>query len=69
MKSNGFIHNDSKFSMNELFFRNNDFSRMNEFSNDDGETGNSDDMLLFEFLEQNAPHSREPLNNKANSIM
>ncbi|KAH0449299.1 hypothetical protein IEQ34_023099 [Dendrobium chrysotoxum] len=29
----------------------------------------SDGMLLFEFLEQNAPHSREPLSNKANSIL
>ncbi|XP_038726376.1 uncharacterized protein LOC120017275 [Tripterygium wilfordii] len=34
------------------------------FSSDDGESGNSRGCLLFEFLEQDTPYSREPLANK-----
>ncbi|TQD82996.1 hypothetical protein C1H46_031429 [Malus baccata] len=35
------------------------------FSSDDGEAGNSRGVLLFEFLEQDAPYGREPLADKA----
>ncbi|KAJ7970348.1 Protein of unknown function (DUF789) [Quillaja saponaria] len=34
------------------------------FSSDDGEAGNSQGLLLFEFFEQDRPYSREPLTDK-----
>ncbi|XP_020680451.2 uncharacterized protein LOC110098080 [Dendrobium catenatum] len=66
MKSKGFIQNTSKFSINGFFLRNNDVALTDEFLNND--TRNTDGMLLFEFLEQNAPHSREPLTNKISEL-
>ncbi|KAJ0105827.1 hypothetical protein Patl1_19167 [Pistacia atlantica] len=38
------------------------------FSSDDGETGSSRGRLLFEYLEQDTPYSREPLADKASYI-
>ncbi|XP_057961685.1 uncharacterized protein LOC131153418 [Malania oleifera] len=35
-----------------------------DFSSDDGESGNSQGCLLFEYLEQDPPYSREPLADK-----
>ncbi|KAL0904802.1 hypothetical protein M5K25_026955 [Dendrobium thyrsiflorum] len=64
MKSKGFIQNTSKFSING-FIQN---TLTDQFLNNDSETRNTDDMLLFEFLEQNAPHSREPLTNKISEL-
>lgn len=34
------------------------------FSSDEGEPGNSQGCLLFEYLERDQPYSREPLANK-----
>ncbi|KAM1340682.1 hypothetical protein ACFX2H_039041 [Malus domestica] len=38
------------------------------FSSDDGEAGNSRGVLLFEFLEQDAPYGREPLADKISGL-
>ncbi|KAJ4960066.1 hypothetical protein NE237_019976 [Protea cynaroides] len=38
------------------------------FSSDDGEAGNSRGWLLFEFLEQDPPYSREPLADKISDL-
>jgi hypothetical protein len=38
--------------------------RQGGFSSDDGEAGNSQGVLLFEFLEQDPPYCREPLADK-----
>lgn len=37
------------------------------FSRDDSETGNPQDLLLFEYFEQDPPYSREPLADKAST--
>lgn len=42
-------------------------SGMEGFSSDDGDTGNSRGCLLFEYLEQDPPYSREPLAGKVSS--
>ncbi|KAF8025226.1 hypothetical protein BT93_F2157 [Corymbia citriodora subsp. variegata] len=39
-------------------------SGMEGFSSDDGDNGNSRGCLLFEYLEQDPPYSREPLTDK-----
>ncbi|XP_020579457.1 uncharacterized protein LOC110024064 [Phalaenopsis equestris] len=39
-----------------------------EFSRNNVETVASDGMLLFEFLEENTPHSREPLTSKISDL-
>ncbi|XP_031279696.1 uncharacterized protein LOC116138077 [Pistacia vera] len=38
------------------------------FSSDDGETGSSRGRLLFEYLEQDTPYSREPLADKISDL-
>lgn len=37
------------------------------FSSDDNENGNPQDLLLFEYFEQDLPYSREPLADKASA--
>lgn len=42
--------------------------RQGGFSSDDGEAGNSQGVLLFEFLEQDPPYCREPLADKISDL-
>lgn len=37
------------------------------FSSDDSEMGNPQDLLIFEYFEQDPPYSREPLADKAST--
>ncbi|KAF8390097.1 hypothetical protein HHK36_024619 [Tetracentron sinense] len=50
--------------MDRLSFRDKRIALQEGFSSDDGEGGNSKGRLLFEFLEQDPPYSREPLADK-----
>jgi len=43
--------------------------RQEGFSSDDGEAENSQDRLLFEFLEQDLPYCRVPLADKVSYIL
>ena len=57
--ANGVTLRTGKLSFNEKH------STIQEgFSSDDNEAGNSHGHLLFEFLERNSPHGREPLADK-----
>lgn len=38
------------------------------FSSDEGEFGNTEGCLLFEYLEQNQPYCRQPLADKASNF-
>lgn len=49
--------------MNRLSINNKRSSVQEGFSSDDSETGNPQDVL-FEYLEQHPPYSREPLADK-----
>ncbi|KAJ6833699.1 uncharacterized protein M6B38_338380 [Iris pallida] len=56
----------SMLRMKRLSLSENPAHLQEEFSSDDGEDGNSEGCLLFEYLEQDPPHCREPLADKAN---
>jgi len=49
--------------------RENHLAMQEGFSSDDSDTGNSQGRLIFQYLEQDPPYSREPLSDKARSIM
>ncbi|KAE9605355.1 hypothetical protein Lal_00025302 [Lupinus albus] len=51
-------------SMGMLSLRDHNTAPRNGFSSDDGESANSQGCLLFEYLEQDLPFSREPLADK-----
>ena len=60
--ANGVTLRTGKLSLNEKH------STIQEgFSSDDSEAGNSHGHLLFEFLERNPPHGREPLADKVST--
>lgn len=52
------------FRMDRVSIRDNNGASHEEFSSDDGETGNFQGHLLFEYLEHNPPFTREPLADK-----
>ncbi|KAJ0989191.1 hypothetical protein J5N97_007547 [Dioscorea zingiberensis] len=58
----------SAFRMDRLSLRDNHRASQEEFSSDDGETGNSQGRLLFEYLEHNPPFTREPLADKISDL-
>ncbi|KAJ0037722.1 hypothetical protein Pint_22098 [Pistacia integerrima] len=55
---------ENKIRMDRLSLRD-QHSVQEDFSSDEGESTNSQGCLLFEYLERDAPYSREPLANKA----
>lgn len=59
---------EAALRMDRLSLRETNVASQEGFSSDDGEVGNSQGCLLFEFLEQDLPYSREPLANKASSL-
>ena len=50
--------------MGRLSLRDHHILPQDGFSSDDGESGNSQGYLLFEYLERDPPYSREPLADK-----
>ncbi|KAK9106230.1 hypothetical protein Scep_023074 [Stephania cephalantha] len=59
-----YLNRELPVRMDRLSLRDNPVAAQEGFSSDDGEAGNSRDCLLFEFLEQDPPYSREPLADK-----
>ncbi|XP_077221515.1 uncharacterized protein LOC143855178 [Tasmannia lanceolata] len=60
--------NKSTLRMDRLSLREKHAAFQEGFSSDDGEVGNSQCHLLFEFLEQDPPYSREPLADKISDL-
>ncbi|XP_008792833.1 uncharacterized protein LOC103709317 [Phoenix dactylifera] len=58
----------SMLRMDRLPLREKHATLQEGFSSDDGEAGNSQGYLLFEYLEQDPPHSREPLADKVANL-
>lgn len=58
----------SMLRMERLSLSENPARLQEEFSSDDGEDGNSEGCLLFEYLEQDPPHCREPLADKISDL-
>ncbi|XP_039124306.1 uncharacterized protein LOC120260809 [Dioscorea cayenensis subsp. rotundata] len=56
------------FRMDRVSIRDNNGASHEEFSSDDGETGNFQGHLLFEYLEHNPPFTREPLADKISDL-
>ena len=59
-----YLTGDVSFQMSTLAVYDKHNAMQEEFSSDDSEAGNSQD-LLFEYFEQDPPYSREPLADKA----
>ncbi|KAK9115441.1 hypothetical protein Syun_022238 [Stephania yunnanensis] len=64
-----YLNRELPVRMDRLSLRDNPVAAQEGFSSDDGEAGNSRDCLLFEFLEQDPPYSREPLADKASCFL
>lgn len=62
--SNYLERNDIPLAVDQLAGREHQMAFQEGFSSDEGETGNSQGCLLFEYLERDPPYSREPLANK-----
>ncbi|XP_022766031.1 uncharacterized protein LOC111310919 [Durio zibethinus] len=58
------LANKIPFGVSSLSISDENSTLQEGFSSDDGETGNSQHHLLFEFFEQDTPYSREPLADK-----
>lgn len=58
---------ENEIRMDRLSLRD-QHSVQEDFSSDEGESTNSQGCLLFEYLERDAPYSREPLANKASTF-
>lgn len=54
----------SNLRMDRLSLKEKHVASQEGFSSDDGDSGNSQGHLLFEFLEQDSPYIREPLADK-----
>lgn len=50
--------------IDRLSLRDNPISLQEDFSSDEGESGNSQACLIFEYLERDPPYGREPLADK-----
>lgn len=50
--------------IDRISLRDNPVSLHDDFSSDEGESGNSQASLIFEYLERDPPYSREPLADK-----
>ncbi|XP_010248942.1 PREDICTED: uncharacterized protein LOC104591427 [Nelumbo nucifera] len=62
------ITSEASLRMDRLSLREKHISHQEGFSSDDGEAGNPRGCLLFEFLEQDPPYSREPLADKISDL-
>jgi len=63
-QSSQYLTGGVSLQMNRLSINNKRSAVQEGFSSDDSETGNPQDVL-FEYLEQHPPYSREPLADKA----
>lgn len=63
--SEGSTDSETERGFNSLSFLDRHGGVQEDFSSDDGESGNSQDFLLFEYLERDPPYSRVPLADKA----
>lgn len=69
-EQNHYSHpSDISLKTDRLYFRDQRTSLQEEFSSDEGESGTSQGCLLFEYLEHAPPYSREPLADKASSVI
>lgn len=59
---------EAALRMDRLSLRETNVASQEGFSSDEGEVENSQGCLLFEFLEQDLPYSREPLADKASFL-
>lgn len=59
-----FQRSDCPLTVDQLAVREHQMAFQEGFSSDEGEFGNSQGCLLFEYLERDQPYSREPLANK-----
>ncbi|KAJ4840301.1 hypothetical protein Tsubulata_049468 [Turnera subulata] len=62
------LASDIPFRIGSLSISDDRSTNQEGFSSDEGETGNSRGRLLFEFLEQDTPYSREPLADKISDL-
>ncbi|CAK7326631.1 unnamed protein product [Dovyalis caffra] len=58
------LTNDFPLRMDRLSLRDQHIAHQEDFSSDEGESMNCQGCLLFEYLERDAPYSREPLADK-----
>ncbi|KAI4347207.1 hypothetical protein L6164_008040 [Bauhinia variegata] len=58
------LTSDFSYRMSRLSVHDKQNAIQQGFSSDDSETGNSQDLLLFEYFERDTPYSREPLADK-----
>ncbi|KAA8532670.1 hypothetical protein F0562_032703 [Nyssa sinensis] len=65
-KRNG--HHEIPLRMDRLSLRDQHSALQEGFSSDEGESGNSQGCLLFEYLERDPPYSREPLADKISDL-
>lgn len=65
---NYFQRSDCPLTVDQLAVREHQMAFQEGFSSDEGESGNSQGCLLFEYLERDQPYSREPLADKISDL-